>query len=341
MFAFVLRRLLALPVVLFAVSLIIVGLLQFLTPLQRASAFITSPQQARNADAIIRQHGLDQPFPVQYWSWLTEVLSGNLGYSTSANMPVTEAIRTLLPATAELTLFAVLPVIGIGIWLGSLSALKRDTVVDQFVRVLAILGWSLPTFVFGIWLLSWLYGGFGWFGIGRIPNPIQVELAEGGIVQYTRFMTIDAILNGRMDMLWQALVHLVLPVVTLSVVVTAQIMRVMRGSLLDALSQDYVRTARAKGLPQRVVELKHARRNALIPIITLSGLLIATLLNGTVVVETIFNYRGLGMWFANAAVQLDIPAVVGYGLVVAVIIVTVNLFVDIGYAVVDPRIRYD
>lgn len=341
MFAFVVRRALALPIVLFAVSLVIVGLLQFLSPLQRASAFITSPQQARNVDAIIRQHGLDQPFPVQYWSWLTEVLQGNLGYSTSANMPVTEAIRTLLPASAELTLYSIIPVLAIGIWLGSVSALKRDTIVDQALRVVAILGWSLPTFVFGIWILSWLYGGFGWFGIGRVGNDLQFAIAEGQIVQYTRFMTIDAVLNGRWDMLWDAAVHLVLPVVTLSVVVTAQIMRVMRGSLLDALSQDYVRTARAKGLPQRDVELKHARRNALIPIITLSGLMIATLLNGTVVVETIFNFRGLGMWFATAAVQLDIPAVIGYGLVVAVIIVTVNLFVDIGYAVVDPRIRYD
>lgn len=341
MFAFILKRLLVLPLVLFAVSVIIVGLLQFLSPTQRASAFITSPQEARDTDRIIRQHGLDQPFPVQYWSWLTAAAQGNLGYSRTASAPVMTAIRRLFPATAELTLFSVIPVIGFGIWLGTLSALKRNTLIDQIARVLAILGWSLPTFVFGIWILSWLYGGFGLFGIGRIPNDLQVEIADGRIIQYTRFMTIDAILNGRLDMLWQALVHLVLPVITLSVVVTAQIMRVMRGSLLDALSQDYVRTAHAKGLAKRVVDLKHARRNALIPVLTLSGLLIATLLNGTVVVETIFNYRGLGMWFATSAVQLDIPAVIGYGLVVAVIIVLVNLFVDIGYAVIDPRIRYD
>lgn len=341
MFAFIVRRLLTLPIVLFAVSVIIVGLLQFLSPTQRASAFITSPQQARDTDLIIERYGLDEPFPVQYWTWLTEALSGNLGYSRTASMPVMEAIKRLFPATAELTLFAIVPVIGIGVWLGTLSALKRNSLVDQAARVLAIFGWSLPTFVLGIWVLSWFYGGFGLFGIGRIPNEMQVEIANGRIVQYTRLMTVDAILNGRWDMLWAAIVHLVLPVVTLSVVVTAQIMRVMRGSLLDALSQDYVRTARAKGLTRRVVDLKHARRNALIPVLTLSGLMIATLLNGTVVVETIFNYRGLGLWFASSAVQLDIPAVIGYGLVVAVIIVFVNLFVDIAYAVVDPRIRYD
>lgn len=341
MIAFILRRLLSLPVVLFAVSLVIVGLLQLLSPTQRATAFITSEQQAQNIDRIVEMHGLDRPFPVQYWSWLTEAMQGNLGYSRSSNMTVVGSIQRLLPASAELALFSLLPVIGLGIWLGSVSAVRRDSFIDQATRVLAILGWSLPTFVFGIWILSALYGGFGWFGIGRLPNQYLTEIANGDILLYTRFMTIDAILNGRPDMLWNALVHLVLPVTTLSVVVTAQIMRVMRGSLLDALSQDYVRTARAKGLSDRIVHLKHARRNALIPVITLSGLTIAQLLNGTVVVETIFNFRGLGLWFATAAVQVDIPAVIGFGLVTAVIIVLANMFVDIIYATVDPRIRYD
>ena len=341
MFAFIVRRLLSLPVVLVAVSLLIVGLLQLLSPAQRATAFITSEQQAQNIDRIIEAYGLDRSFPVQYWSWLTEALQGNLGYTRSANMTVARAISTLLPATAELAIFSVIPVIAIGIWMGTISAVKRDTIVDQVARVLAILGWSLPTFVFGIWILATLYGGFGWFGIGRVSGPFITEFARGEITQYTRFMTIDAILNRRWDLLWDALVHLVLPVTTLSVVVTAQIMRVMRGSLLDSLSQDYVRTARAKGLSTRIVNLKHARRNALIPVITLSGLTIANLLNGTVVVETIFNFRGLGMWFATAAVQVDIPAVIGYGLIVAIIIVFANLFVDVIYAIVDPRIRYD
>ena len=341
MLTFIVRRLLALPVVLFAVTLLIVGLLQLLSPTQRATAFITSEQQAQNIDLIIEAYGLDEPFPVQYWSWLQEAVSGNLGFSRSANMPVDRAIRTLLPASAELALFSIIPVIGIGIWLGTLSAVKRDTLVDQVARVIAILGWSLPTFVFGIWILATLYGGMGWFGIGRIGTDFVTQIARGEIVQYTRFMTIDALLNGRLDMFWDALVHLVLPVTTLSVVITAQIMRVMRGSLLDSLSQDYVRTARAKGLGRRIVNLKHARRNALIPVITLSGLTIANLLNGTVVVETIFAFRGLGQWFAVAAVQTDVPAVIGYGLIVAIIIVVANLFVDVVYAAVDPRIRYD
>lgn len=341
MFAFILRRLLSLPVVLFAVSLLIVGLLQLLSPTQRATAFITSEQQAQNIPAIIEAYGLDQPFPVQYWNWLTQALQGNLGYTRSANMTVARAIRTLFPASLELALFAVVPIIGLGIWFGTLAALHRNSLLDQVARVMAILGWSLPTFVFGIWILAALYGGLGWFGIGRVSTRFITAIAQGEITQYTRMMTVDSILNGRFDMLLDALIRLVLPVTTLAVVITAQIMRVMRGSLLDSLSQDYVRTARAKGLSNRVVNLKHARRNALIPVITLSGLTIALLLNGTVVVETIFNYRGLGMWFATAAVQVDIPAVIGFGLVVAIIIVFANLFVDVLYAIVDPRIRYD
>lgn len=341
MLTFIVRRLLKLPIIIFAVSLLIVGLLQLLTPVQRATAFMVTEQQARNVEGIIKQYGLDRPFHVQYWNWLKQAVQGNLGYSRSASMTVMQAFRTYLPASFELALFAVLPIIGLGIWLGTLAAVHRDTLIDQASRFLAIIGWSLPTFVFGIWLLSLFYGGLGLFGIGRVGNEFITQIARGDIVQYTRFMTIDALLNGRFDMLWDALGRLVLPVTTLTVVIMAQYMRVMRGSLLDALSQDYVRTARAKGLPERAVRLKHARRNALIPVITLSGFTIAGLLNGAVVVETIFGYRGLGLWFAQAAVQIDIPAVVGFALLVALLIVIANLVVDVTYALVDPRIRFD
>lgn len=341
MVPFIIRRFFTLPLVLIAVSIVIVGLLQFLSPAQRAGAFVQSPQQMQNLDAIIRQYGLDQPFPVQYWSWLTQTLQGNLGYSRTTSEPVMTSIRKRLPASAELALFAMIPVLGFGIWMGTVAALRRDTLIDQVSRVMAILGWSLPTFVFGIWILAIFYGGFGLFGIGRVSTEFLTQIGRGDIQIFTGFMTIDAILNGRLDLLVDALLHLVLPVTTLAVVITALIMRVMRGSLLDALSQDYVRTARAKGLSNKMVNLKHARRNALIPVITLSGLTVAGLFNGTIVVETIFNYQGLGIWFATAATQLDVPAVIGFGLVTAVIIVTANLAVDVLYAVVDPRIRYD
>lgn len=341
MFAFIVRRLISLPFVIFAVSLIIVGLLQILPPTQRAISFVRNEQQARNIDIIIDQYGLDKSFAIQYGIWLREASQGNLGYSRSGSGPVVEVIKQRLPVSAELALFALFPIIGIGIIMGTAAALNKDKFIDQFSRVMAILGWSLPTFVFGIWVLAVFYGGFGLFGIGRISNTFFIELAKGEITTPTGFMTIDALINGRFDLFWDTLVHLFLPVLTLAVVSSAQIMRVMRASLLEALSQDYVRTAKAKGLAKATVDNKHARRNALIPVITLAGFTFAGLLNGVVVTETIFNIPGLGQWAATAAVQLDVPAILGFALLVAFIIVITNLVVDILYALVDPRIRYN
>ncbi|HEX7005171.1 MAG TPA: ABC transporter permease [Trueperaceae bacterium] len=342
MLIFVIRRLLFLPVVFLGVTLFIVLLMQLLTPYQRAAAFVQNEQQARNIPAIIEQYGLTDPWYMQYGRWLSELLQGNLGYSRTTSQPVLETIQTRFPPTLELALFAIMPIIGVGIWLGTAAALNRDRFVDQLTRVISIVGWSLPTFVLGIWLLVIFYGGLGWFEPGRVSTRYVVELAGGGgFDRYTGMMTIDALLNGRLDVFWDAFMHLVLPVITLATVSSAQIMRVMRSSLLEVLSQDYVRTARAKGLEERVVNNKHARRNALIPVITLSGFVLIGLINGVVVTETIFNYPGLGQWAAQAAVNLDYAAVLGFAVFTAVAVVLANLLVDLLYGIVDPRIRYD
>lgn len=352
MFAYIVRRLLYLPLVIFGVTLFIVLLLQLLTPQQRAAAFVTSEQQLRNLDAVVRQYRLDEPFHVQYGIWLREVLRGNLGYSRASREPVLTTLRRRFPATLELAILAFFPVIGVGIWLGSVAAFNRDKPIDQFTRVMAVLGWSIPTFVLGIWLLVIFYGalgeffrnflgGFFRFEPGRLSTRYTIQVASGGFRQFTGMMTLDALLNGRLDIFWDALRHLILPVVTLATVSSALIMRVMRGSLLDTLSQDYVRTARAKGLTEQTVRFKHARRNALIPVITLAGFTFIGLLNGVVITETVFNYPGLGQWGAAAASALDYPGIMGFTLVTAVIVVIGNLLVDILYSVIDPRIRYD
>lgn len=341
MFSFIVRRLITLPFVLFAVSIIIVGLLQFLSPEQRAVSFIRSEQQLQNLDRIIVAYGLDQPFHVQYGIWLREALSGNLGFSRTSSRPVLQTIQERLPVSAELAFYSVFPIILFGIWMGTRAALNKDGIWDQIIRVASIVGWSLPTFVLAIWLLVIFYGGYGLFGIGRVSSEYIIEIARGEIRTPTGFMTLDAILNWRWDLWWDAIVHLVLPVTSLVVVICAQYIRVMRSSLLDALSQDYVRTARAKGLSANSVNLKHARRNALIPIVTLSGFTFAGLLNGTLFVETIFAIEGLGRWAATSTLQFDVPALLGFAIFTAVIIVVANLLVDILYAVVDPRIRYD
>ena len=344
------RRLLFIPVVFFGVTLMVVLLMQLLSPAQRAAAFVRSDAQLRNLDAVIAQYGLDRPFHVQYGNWIREALRGNLGYSTASSEPVMDTIRKRFPASAELALLSLIPVIGLGVWMGTLAALHRDKALDQITRVLAIIGWSLPNFVLGIWLLVIFYGGMGEFlkdfaggafrlEPGRVSTAINIEIANGTFPLRTRFMLIDSLLNGRPDVFWDALRHLVLPVITLAATSSALIMRVMRSSLLETLSQDYVRTARSKGLPDKTVNYKHARRNALIPVITLSGFTLIFLMNGVVITETVFNYPGLGRWFATAAVNLDYPAVMGFTVLTALIVVIGNLLVDILYAIIDPRIR--
>ncbi len=342
MLVFVARRLLLLPVVFFGVTLAIVLLMQLLTPYQRAAAFITSEQQIRQIDSVIAQYGLNDPWYVQYYRWMREVAKGNLGFSRTTSEPVIVALKNRFPATLELALLAIIPVIGVGIWLGTAAALNRDKLVDQVTRVMSIVGWSLPTFVLGIWLLVIFYGALGWFQPGRISTQYLVEIAgRSGFQHYTGMLSLDSLLNGRLDIFLDAIKHLVLPVITLAVVQSAQIMRVMRSSMLDALGKDYVRTARSKGLPERAVSLKHARRNALIPVITLAGFTLVGLVNGVVITETIFNLPGLGQWAAAAAISLDYAAVMGFALFASLLVVIANLLVDVLYGVVDPRIRYE
>ncbi len=343
MLSFVVRRLLLLPVIFIGVTLAIVLLMQLLTPYQRAAAYVQSEQQIRNIETIIDQFGLEDPWYMQYYRWVKQVAGGNLGYSRTSREPVMTTLQKRFPVTLELALFAIVPVIGVGVMMGTTAALNRDKFFDQVTRVVSIVGWSLPTFVLGIWLLVIFYGALGWFQPGRVSTVYAIQMAGAAseFKNYTRMLTLDALLNGRFDIFVNALRHMVLPVITLAVVLSAQIMRVMRSSLLDALGQDYVRTARAKGLPERVVTHKHARRNALIPVITLSGFVLIGLINGVVITETIFNYPGLGQWAATAATNLDYASVLGFAIFTAMMVVFANLLVDVLYGIVDPRIRYD
>src|SRR5690606_19978880 len=256
--------------------------MQLLTPYQRAAAFAQSEQQTRQIDSIIEQYGLTDPWYSQYYRWMSEVFKGNLGFSRTTSEPVLATLKERFPATLELALLAIIPVLGVGIWTGTAAALNRDKLVDQVARVASIIGWSLPTFVLGIWLLVIFYGALGWFQPGRVSTvyAIQMAGANSDFTTYTRMLTIDALLNGRFDIFLNALRHMVLPVITLAVVLSAEGRRVMRASLLDALGQDYARTARDKGLTERVVPHKHARRNALIPVITLTGFVLIGLING-------------------------------------------------------------
>ena len=338
--AYIIRRLLMLIPVLFGVSLLIFGILQIFSPVERASLYVKDPRQFGDLPAIIEKYGLDEPVWVQYGTWINEVFHGNLGWSKVVSMSVTDAIWNFLPATVELAIFATPLIIFGGILLGSKAAAHKDKAVDHATRVGAIVGWSLPTFWLGLVLLMVFYGFFrGLLPPERLSTEMSLFIHSDQFVRYTEINTIDAILNGNMQVLGDALRHLVLPVITLTVVNVAFVMRLMRSSMLESLGKGYILTARAKGLDENTVVNKHARKNALIPVLTVSGYVFAAIVNGVVITETIFNYKGLGWWAARSAVNLDVPSVLAFALFNGVLFVLTNLVVDLLYARIDPRVR--
>lgn len=352
MTAYIIRRLLILPIILLGVSFLIFGMLQILGPVERSALYVQNIPHTEGAiEAIIRRYGLDDPVHIQYWNWMVGridletgervggILRGDFGFSRTGREPVIDLLKRRLPATLELALWSVVPVIGFGVWLGMQAALHHNKPVDQVTRVLAILGWSFPTFVFGLLMLLIFYARLDWFQPGRLSTGFSQEVLKSGFTQYTHMHTIDALLNLRFDIFLDALRHLVMPVTTLTVVIIALLLKVTRSSMLEALRQDYVTTARAKGLKERVVVNRHVRRNALIPVVTIAGGLVAGLLNGVIVVEVIFNYPGLGSAAAAAALSLDLLTMLGFAFFNAFLRVGTNLIVDISYGVLDPRVR--
>lgn len=341
MLAYIARRLLQLPIILFGVTVLIFSMMMLLTPYERLALYVAdTPERGATTDRLVELYGLNDPVPVQYWHWLSKVLHGDLGFSFRGHQPVTEALLRFLPVTLELTLWSVVPIILIGVQLGVWSAVNQDKLVDHATRVFSIVGWSFPTYVFGLMALMIFYAKLDWFPAGRLSEWATREVMAAGFAQYTNMNTIDALLNGRFDVFLDALRHLILPVITLSYLSWALILRVTRSSMLEALRQDYVTTARAKGLPEPVVINRHVKPNALIPVTTIGGLTIISLMSGVVITETVFNLRGLGWFFADAALHLDVISVMGFTLFNAVLVVVGNLVTDILYAFLDPRVRY-
>jgi ABC-type dipeptide/oligopeptide/nickel transport system permease component len=202
-------------------------------------------------------------------------------------------------------------------------------------------GWSLPDFVFGLILLMVFYGVLGWFPPGRLSMWADSIVLTGDFTRYTGLNTVDALLNGRLDIFWDAVRHLIAPVMTLAYLWWAYLLRITRSSMLEVMNKDYIRTARAKGLTERVVMSRHVRRNALIPVTTVSGSMVLGLLGGVVIVETVFDYKGLGLLTATGAQQLDYTLVLGTTLFYGLLLVLVNLVVEVLYAVIDPRVRLE
>jgi peptide/nickel transport system permease protein len=341
MLAYIIRRFFFLIFVLIGVSILIFGILMTFSPERRAAAYVESPQQAKDIPRIIKEFGLDDPFYVQYVRWVKEVFQGNMGWSLVAARPVTEAFWIYLPVTLEMNLFAAPIVVFLGIWLGTVSGIRRDTWIDHSTRILAIVGWSMPTFLFALILLMIFYGYFQLVTPGVLSDSLNLFILDspGSFTRYTGMYVVDGLLNGRLDVAWDGFTHLIMPISTYVIVVVAMNMRVMRSGIIEELSKDYVITAWAKGADARTVHIEHARRNALLPVITVAGQLVAMSMEGSVSVEVVFSRPGIGWWLAESATQLDMPVVMCLCLFMGVVFVITNLCLDLIYAWIDPRIR--
>jgi dipeptide transport system permease protein len=326
--------------VLVGVSILVFGVLMLIPPGMRVAAYVTNEKIPPNQiDSMIIKYGLRDPAPVQYFRWLGNILRGDLGYSTTADGPVVKGFVQFFPTTLELVLYSTPLIILVGLWLGTIGAVNKDKPIDHTIRVISIIGYSLPTFWLGLLLLMIFYGFLGIFPPGTLNEDLRDIVFGEHWIRVTGLLTIDSIINWRWDVFLDAAYHLVLPIINLVILESALIMRLTRSSMLEALGQDYVRTALAKGASKHVIERVHARRNALIPVITISGVLFAGLLSGMVITETIFVRKGIGWWMARAALQLDVSAIMFNVLFLSTVFVVVNLIVDLIYAAIDPRIR--
>jgi peptide/nickel transport system permease protein len=340
--AYIARRLLLLIFVLIGVTVLIFAITALVPVDIRAMLYVrnvqrTSPEQLKR---VAEEYGLNRPLYEQYFTWLGQVLQGNLGFAKTSQQPVAQAILERWPYTFEIVIFAAPLIIFIGVYLGVQAAIHKDSIIDHATRVLSIIGWSLPSFWLGLILLSVFYGYLRWLPPGPLdPNLLNFRNTSPSFKRYTYIDLFDGLLNGRPDITLDVIKHAILPVIVIVTINVALLIRVMRSSMLEALGKPYTFAAKAKGLDDKTVVYRHARRNALIPVITLSGMLVAGLLGGLVITETVFAFGGLGQWAAQAALQLDLPAVLGYAMLSAFIFVIANLIVDILYAYIDPRIR--
>jgi peptide/nickel transport system permease protein len=333
MFRFIVRRISGLILVMVGVS-IITFILAHLVPVDPAAAALGQNAREDQIAAYREQLGLDRPVVEQYFTYVSRLLRGDLGVSIRTRRPVADDLLDFLPATLELSLAALLVSLFFGIPLGMAAALRRNSWVDALARVLALVGGSVPIFYLGLLLIGLFYRQLRW-----LPGPGRLDSTVNPPAFVTGLYSLDALLTGNWEVLQNSLSHLILPAVTLGYFSTAVLLRMTRSAMLEVLSQDYVRTAHAKGLGQQVVVWRHALRNALPPVLTTIGVTFGSLLSGAVLTETIFNWPGLGRYATTSVTSLDFPAVMGVTLIAAIVYPLVNTLVDIAYTFVDPRIR--
>jgi peptide/nickel transport system permease protein len=280
------------------------------------------------------RYGLDKPLPVQYVIYLGKLVRGDMGESEQSMRPVRDDLGEYIPATAELALTAIVLAAVLGVGLGVLAALNRNSLVDQILRVVSLGGMSMPSF----WLaLVALYVFF--YQLSVVPGSGRLDPGMPRPLAVTGLYTLDALFSGRMDILGNALQHLILPACVLAAFNMGLFTRFTRSAVLEVLENDYVRTARAKGLPERTVVLGHVLRAASPPVVTVIGLAFGNVMTGTVLVENIFAWPGIGRYSFRSATTLDLPSIVGVMLFVALVYILANMVVDVLYSLIDPRVR--
>ncbi|HKX16548.1 MAG TPA: ABC transporter permease [bacterium] len=334
MAAYALRRLALIPPLLIGVSLLLF-VLTHLVPADPAKLIAGEHAGPAEVAAVRHAFGLDLPLPRQYLIYIEKLARGNLGVSMLTNTPVLSDLLQYFPATIELAAAAMFLTVVLGVPLGIISAVRAGSPIDLAAQVLSVSGLSFPIFFFGILVQLVFVRGLGWF-----PLSGRLDIVAIPPHHITGLYVVDSLLTGNFEDLWSAASHLVLPSFTLALTSLAPTVRITRSTMMEALSQDYIRTAWAKGLVSTRVFVHHGLRNALIPVVTVLGLYTSGLLGGVFLVELIFNWPGVGLYSVNAITAFDYSAVMGTSLLLTVTFVLVNLGVDLLYAVIDPRIRY-
>ncbi len=330
---YIARRLLSLIPVMLGVSIVVFALIR-LIPGDPVIVMLGERARAEDIERVREEMGFNRPIYVQYLEWMGRIVQGDLGTSIINRTAVADELKYRLSATIEMIVVGMIIGLIIGVSIGIISALRRNTWIDLVATAGALLGVSMPIY----WLaLILIYA----FAVNRQIFPPSARLdADLEVVRRSGFMLIDTLLMGDIRLFGNAVWHLILPSFVLSTVVMPILARLTRASMLEVMRQDYVRTAEAKGLVRRVVIVRHALKNALLPIVTVVGLQLGGLLGGALLTETIFSWPGMGLWTYRAILSRDYPIVQGAVLVSATIYVVVNLLVDISYAYLDPRIRY-
>ncbi|CDN55207.1 Dipeptide transporter permease DppB [Neorhizobium galegae bv. officinalis bv. officinalis str. HAMBI 1141] len=332
MASFIIRRLIALIPVMCIVLVIVFSLVR-LIPGDPAVTLLGPGATKEQIDALRAQLDLDQPVVLQFANYVFGLLKGDLGFSLKSGLPVTGEILTRLPATIELSVLAVIVAIILGIPIGVLSAVRPNSIFDHVTRVVSLVGVSMPAFLLAL-ILQLIFATYlGWLPVsGRMSSFLTVETVTG-------FAVLDGIITGNFAAAWSAVQHLILPTAVLASFLAATLGRFVRNTMLDVMGEDFIRTARAKGVRRSSVVLNHGLRNSLLPAITVIGLKFAEMLGGAILTETIFAWPGIGRYMFEAIKNRDYPVIQGTTLVFALMFVLTSIIVDLLYGVLDPRIR--